>query len=312
LVDVSVSNQWTRRVIVIEGRSVTLGIVREEYAPPRMRVGIGLPNGIPGTPGDAIVAWAARAEGAAFTSLGVIDRIAYDAHEPLISLASAAAVTERARLVTMVVIAPLRTTAILASESATLDSLSNGRLTLGLAVGARTEDYRAAGVDHRERGRRFDDQLSQLRDLWESSPGPKASPELLVGGSSDLAFARVARYADGYVHGGGPPRAFVKAADRARTAWTDMGRPGAPALWGQSYFALGDDALDRGRAYMRDYYAFAGPFAEKIAEGLLTTPQQIAAQVRGYAEAGCDELVLLPTTADLEQVDRLAEVVASL
>jgi alkanesulfonate monooxygenase SsuD/methylene tetrahydromethanopterin reductase-like flavin-dependent oxidoreductase (luciferase family) len=277
-----------------------------------MRVGIGLPNGIPGTPGDAIVAWAARAEAGPFTSLGVIDRIAYDAHEPLATLAAAASVTERPRLVTMVVIAPLRTTAILASEAATLDSLSGGRLTLGLAVGARIEDYRAAGVDHRERGRRFDDQLAQLRDLWESSPGPKASPELLVGGSSDVAFARVARHADGYVHGGGPPRAFSRAADRARTAWTDVGRPGSPALWGQSYFALGDDAVEAGRAYMRDYYAFTGPFAEKITEGLLTTPQQIAAQVRGYAEAGCEELVLLPTSADIEQVDRLADVVAGL
>jgi alkanesulfonate monooxygenase SsuD/methylene tetrahydromethanopterin reductase-like flavin-dependent oxidoreductase (luciferase family) len=242
----------------------------------------------------------------------VIDRVAYDAHEPFASLAAAAAVTRRPRLVTMVVIAPLRTTGVLAKQAATLDSLSGGRLTLGLAVGARTEDYVAAGVDHRGRGRVFEEQLGQLRDLWESSPGPKASPDLLVGGASDAAFARVARYADGYVHGGGPPRAFVRAADRARVAWTDMGRPGTPALWAQSYFALGDDAVERGRAYMRDYYAFTGPFAEKIVEGLLTTPQQIAAQVRGYAEAGCDELVLLPAVAEPEQVDRLAEVVAGL
>ena len=277
-----------------------------------MRVGIGLPNGIPGTTGTAIVEWAARAETGPFTSLGVIDRVAYDAHEPLACLAAAAAVTERLRLVTMVVIAPLRATGTLASESATIDSLSGGRLTLGLAVGARTDDYRAAGIEHRGRGSRFEEQLSQLRDMWESRPGPKASPELLVGGGSDAAFARVGRYADGYVHGGGPPRAFSRAAERARVAWSDMGRPGSPALWGQSYFALGDDAVERGREYMRDYYAFTGPFAERIVEGLLTTPQQVAAQVRGYAEAGCDELVLLPATADPEQVQRLADVVGSL
>jgi hypothetical protein len=63
---------------------------------------------------------------------------------------------------------------------------------------------------------------------------------------------------------------------------------------------------------MRDYYAFAGPFAEKIAEGLLTSPQDVAAQVRGYAEAGCDELVLLPAVPDADQVDRLADVVRRL
>ena len=277
-----------------------------------MRVGIGLPNGIPGTPGSAIVEWAARAEAGPFTSLGVIDRLAYDAHEPFSSLAAAAAVTERLRLVTMVVIAPLRTTGILASEAATLDSISGGRLTLGLAVGARVEDYEAAGVDHRGRGKVFDEQLSQLRDLWEASPGPKAAPELLVGGSSDATFARVARYADGYVHGGGPPRAFARAAERARIAWEDAGRPLQPALWGQSYFALGEDALEPARAYMRDYYAFTGPFAEKIVEGLLTTPQQILAQIRGYMEAGCDELVLLPAVSDPDQVGRLADVLAGL
>jgi alkanesulfonate monooxygenase SsuD/methylene tetrahydromethanopterin reductase-like flavin-dependent oxidoreductase (luciferase family) len=277
-----------------------------------MRVGIGLPNGIPGTPGTAIAEWAARAEEGPFTSLGVIDRVAYDAHDPFASLAAAAAVTQRPRLVTMVVIAPLRSAAILANEAATLDSLSGGRLTLGLGVGARIEDYAAAGVDHRGRGRAFDDQLAQLRDLWESSPGPKASPELLVGGSSDAAFARVARYADGYVHGGGPPRAFARSAERARIAWEDAGRPLQPALWGQSYFALGDDALEPARAYIRDYYAFTGPFVEKIVEGLLTTPQQIAAQLRGYAEAGCDELVLMPAVADLDQVGRLADVLAGL
>jgi alkanesulfonate monooxygenase SsuD/methylene tetrahydromethanopterin reductase-like flavin-dependent oxidoreductase (luciferase family) len=281
-----------------------------------MRVGVGLPNGIPGTPGPALLDWARRADAGPFTSVGAIDRLAYDCHEPMATLAAAAAVTERVRLATMAVVGPLRNTALLAKEAATLDALSAGRLTLGLAVGARTEDYDAAGVDHRDRGARFAEQLAALRNHWEEGPGPKPAtpggPELLVGGTSDVAFGRVARYADGYVHAGGPPRAFARAADRARAAWADAGRQGDPALWGQSYFALGEDARNPGLAYMRDYYAFTGPFAEKIAEALLTTPQQIAAQVRGYAEAGCDELVLIPAVSDVDQVDRVAEVVSSL
>jgi alkanesulfonate monooxygenase SsuD/methylene tetrahydromethanopterin reductase-like flavin-dependent oxidoreductase (luciferase family) len=281
-----------------------------------MRVGIGLPNAVPGTDGRTLLEWARRAEAGPFTSLGVLDRVAYDSHEPLGTLAAVAAATGRIRLATMVVIAPLRPTSMLAKQAASVDELSEGRLTLGLAVGARTEDYEAAGVPHAGRGRRFDDQLEVLRDLWDSDLGPKPAqpggPELLVGGSSDLAFARVARHADGYVHGGGPPRAFARAADTARAAWADAGRPDRPTLWGQGYFALGEDAVERGRRYMLDYYAFTGPFAERIAEGLLTTPQQVASQVRGYAEAGCDELVLLPAVNDPEQVERLADVVAGL
>ncbi|HEX2031437.1 MAG TPA: LLM class flavin-dependent oxidoreductase [Actinomycetota bacterium] len=281
-----------------------------------MRVGVGLPNGIPGTEATALLEWARRAERGPFTSVGVVDRIAYDCHEPMAALSAAAAVTERVSLVTMVVIGPLRNTAVLAKEAAFIDALSGGRLVLGLSVGAREADYEAAGVAPRERGRTLDRQLAELRDRWEEGPGSRPArdggPVLLVGGTSDRAFGRMARYADGYVHGGGPPRAFARAAERARTAWADAGRPGRPPLWGQSYFALGDDALDAGRAYMRDYYAFTGPFAERIAEGLLTTPQQVAAQLRGYAEAGCDELVLLPAVSDPEQVDRLADVVSGL
>ncbi|MDI5977361.1 LLM class flavin-dependent oxidoreductase, partial [Amycolatopsis magusensis] len=132
--------------------------------------------------------------------------------------------------------------------------------------------------------------------------------ELLVGGSSGAAFARMARYADGFAHGGGPPRAFASAATRARAAWHDLGRPGAPKLWGQGYFALGDP--DRGSAYLRDYYAFTGPFAETIAAANLTSARAIKDFVRGYAAEGCDEVILHPTVSDIDELDRLAEVLA--
>src|SRR5260221_24301 len=90
------------------------------------------------------------------------------------------------------------------------------------------------------------------------------------------------------------------------------GRPGLRGGGGPGCFGVGDGATGaRGQAYMRDYYAFAGPFAEKIVAGLLTTPQALAQFVRGYAEAGCDELVLLPAVAELAQVERLADLVGS-
>ena len=82
-------------------------------------------------------------------------------------------------------------------------------------------------------------------------------------------------------------------------------------LWGQGYFALGDeDTAEAGAAYLRDYYAFTGPFADRIAAGNLTSAGALREFVRGYEEAGCDHLVLLPTVAGVEQVDRLAEVLA--
>ena len=280
-----------------------------------MRVGIGLPSTLPGATGPLVVEWARRAESGPFASLGVLDRIAYDSFEPLTTLAAAAGATVRVSLVTMIVVGPLRNDAPLAKSAASLDALSGGRLTLGLAVGARRDDYTAAGVAYATRGRRLVQQLAALRERWEDTsvcptgarPG---GPDMVVGGLSDQAFARAARYADGYVHGGGPPRAFARAADKARAAWMDAGRPGSPRLWAQGYFALGEDAAEQGKRYLRDYYSFTGPFVERIVSELLSTPQAIAQFIRGYEEAGCDDLVLFPAVPDLAQLDLLAAVLA--
>lgn len=274
-----------------------------------MRVGIGLPNTVAGADGELLLAWARRADAGLFSTVAVLDRLVYDSLEPLTALAAAAAATSRVRLATTIVIGPLRNTALLAKQAASLRTIAGrGRgLTLGLSVGARRDDYEAAGVDHRRRGAQLSEQLAYLRG-GDGVAGGLDGVELLAGGASGPALARMARYTDGYAHGGGPPRAFGAAAVRARAAWSDLGRPGQPQLWGQGYFALTD--AEGGAAYLRDYYAFTGGFADKIAAGNLTSARQIKDFVRGYAAAGCDELILLPTVADLDEVDRLAEVIA--
>lgn len=298
-----------------------------------MDIGVGLPNAVPGADPATVVAWAARADDGPFASVGTVDRVMYDNLEPLVTLAAAAAVTSRVDLVTCILIAPLRERSTLAKQTISLDTLSGGRLTLGVAIGARGDDYepnefaarpgppvpwRADGgavPPPQPRGERLTDQLTALRALWDDrhltpSSAVRSAPRLLVGGGSGPAFARMARLSDGYFHGGGPPRAFERAAAQARAAWVDAGRSGQPQLWGQAYYALGD-ATDAGREYLLDYYAFTGPFARRIADGLLTTPLEVRGLVQGYADAGCDHLILLPAVAELSQVDRLADVVAA-
>ena len=272
-----------------------------------MNVGVGLPTTVPGATGELVLDWARRADAGPFTSLGVLDRVVYDSFEPFAALAAAAGATQRIRLATMIAIGPLRATALLVKQAASVNALSGGRLTLGLALGARADDYEAAGVELRGRGRKLVEQLAYIRGGVDAERvGPaRDGIELLVGGGSGQAFARMARYADGYAHGGGPPRAFAGAATRAAAAWNDLGRPGRPRLWGQGYFGFA--APERGSDYLLDYYAFTGPFAESIAAGNLTSARAVKDFVRGYEEAGCDELVLFPTVADVDELDRLQE-----
>src|SRR5690348_11142543 len=119
-----------------------------------MDFGLGLPIGEP----TALLDWARRADATPFRTLGLLDRLVYDNPEPLVALAALAGATSRIRLQTEVLIAPVRDTALLAKQAATLDRISAGRFTLGLGIGGRADDYLATGFEWGQRGRRLDEQ----------------------------------------------------------------------------------------------------------------------------------------------------------
>jgi alkanesulfonate monooxygenase SsuD/methylene tetrahydromethanopterin reductase-like flavin-dependent oxidoreductase (luciferase family) len=91
-----------------------------------MKVGIGLPATIPNVPSDVLLAWAKRADERNFSSLAVIDRLVYPNYEPLITLAAVSSVATRVRLMTSILIAPLRRPGLLAKQASTLDRISGG------------------------------------------------------------------------------------------------------------------------------------------------------------------------------------------
>jgi alkanesulfonate monooxygenase SsuD/methylene tetrahydromethanopterin reductase-like flavin-dependent oxidoreductase (luciferase family) len=284
-----------------------------------MDIGIGLPSTISGIPGTRITEWAVAAEAAGFSALGTIDRVVYGNHESVVALAAAAAVTERIGLVSSILIGPYRGNgALFAKQLASVDSIAAGRLTVGIAVGGRDDDYASTGTPFDRRGRLFDEQLAEMRAVWAQEPrgfagpiGPApvqaGGPPLLLGGMAPATFRRLAEYGAGWVAGGGGPALFAGGADQARHAWADAGREGSPRLVALTYVSLGDDAEGHARRYLTDYYGFMPEYAEHIVAGALTSPAAVQDTLAGFEDAGADEVLLFPCSPELPQVELIAE-----
>jgi alkanesulfonate monooxygenase SsuD/methylene tetrahydromethanopterin reductase-like flavin-dependent oxidoreductase (luciferase family) len=290
-----------------------------------MRIGIGLPTRSDGIDGTGLLAWAARADELGYASLAVLDRVVDRSHEPLVTLAAAAGVTRRIRLLTSIVLAPTRETTLLARQAASLDALSGGRLTLGVGVGVRRDDYVATGVPFERRGVRLDEQLAVLRRIWGgeafddaagigpigASPARPGGPELLVGGYVPAVVRRVVAHGDGFMApGGGEPAATAALWAEIVEAWNAAARNGRPRWVGSSYVALGPDADEQAAAYIRSAYAFNPALAERRLRGIPTTPKAVRSTVERQAALGLDEFVFRPCAADPALPDRLADVLA--
>jgi alkanesulfonate monooxygenase SsuD/methylene tetrahydromethanopterin reductase-like flavin-dependent oxidoreductase (luciferase family) len=286
-----------------------------------MRVGIGLPNTTPGATGGLIVAWARRAEERGFSSLATIDRVAYPSFDTFATLAAASAVTERIGLFPDILLAPTRSTALLAKEAATVDQISGGRLTLGVGVGTRRDDYELAGLGFHDRGKRFDEQLVALKAAFAGEPLPgfdgavapapvrPGGPPLVIGGTADVAFERMVAHGIGWTAGGGPPEVVVPFVHRVREAWHRAGRDGEAYVYALSYFGLGEEHAETSKRSITTYYSFLGDRVVGFAESIPRTPEAILERQRAFEDGGVDELIWDPTVPDLDQVDRLADVV---
>jgi alkanesulfonate monooxygenase SsuD/methylene tetrahydromethanopterin reductase-like flavin-dependent oxidoreductase (luciferase family) len=285
-----------------------------------MDIGIGLPATIPGVKPAQILDFARRADAGPFTTLTMIDRLVFDNFEPLVTLAAVAVATTKVKLMPSVLLAPLRNTAWLAKQAATLDSISGGRLVLGLGVGARGDDFVAAGAALRGRGRHFEEQIRTMKRIWSGEsysdevgpigppPGRSGGPLLMIGGYHPDAINRV-RWADGYVTGGRPVNELRQFYDMAESAWHDEGRAGKPLVQSGIPFALGEKALESAIAFGQKYYAFMGANVARRTAAILKTPDEIREAIKAFQDIGTDELTFSPGVADLDQVDRLADIV---
>jgi alkanesulfonate monooxygenase SsuD/methylene tetrahydromethanopterin reductase-like flavin-dependent oxidoreductase (luciferase family) len=239
-----------------------------------------------------------------------------------VQLAAAAALTERVRLWTTLVVLPAHNAVQVAKDMASIDQLSAGRLTLGIGVGGREQDYQAIGGDYKNRWQRMDDQVGIMRGIWAQEPpfpgsdpvGPPpvqaGGPPLVAGVIGPKALARAAVWAAGV----DDPSAITAvvgdalAAQRQRVidAWQLAGRTTAPHFSTSLWYALGPDAKDRLEGYVYEYMKIFDPsFARTLAESAsVTTPEALRTAIDVASQVGCDEFFLVPTTADPAELDR--------
>lgn len=283
-----------------------------------MQIGIGLPNALD-APGPMLPQWARRAEERGFSTLATIDRIVYPSYDSMTSLGVAAGATSRIGLFTDILLAPAYPPVWLAKATASLDAMSGGRLTLGLGVGGRPDDYAAVGRPFEQRGRLMDDALDLLHRSWGGqrvaggdfpvgpAPADGTRVPVLIGGNSEAAVRRTVRYGAGWTSGGRGPGLAAPMVDRVRRAWRDAARAVEPRLAALVYFGLGDEEASRGS--LRTFYGFLGEWGDAIVEGAVRSPQAARDIVRAFEDVGVTELVFVPTVAALDEVDRLADAV---
>ena len=290
-----------------------------------MKIGLNLPVMVPGLDRETLHAWCRAIDEGPFSSLAVGERINFPNPEITVTLAAAAAWTSRVGLLYNVLVLPMHPEVLAAKQVATLDVLSRGRVTLGVGVGGRADDYAALGARFQgSRLARLERQVAQMRRVWrgervvdpaldpvEPLPVQPGGPEVLAGSIFPAGIERAARWADGICG-----FSFTLASDelgaafeRARRAWTAAGRERPPRLVTGCWYALGPAGREQMDAYLRRYLAFLGPAAASLGATVPTTTtvglRDAAARAR---DMGADELVLVPTTADPDDVKRVAEV----
>jgi alkanesulfonate monooxygenase SsuD/methylene tetrahydromethanopterin reductase-like flavin-dependent oxidoreductase (luciferase family) len=268
-----------------------------------------------------VLAWCRGIDEGPWSSLAVPERITFPSHSMIVELAAAAALTERVRIWTTIVVLPAHNEVEIAKQMASVDQLCDGRLTVGVGVGGREHDYRAIGASFTRRWSRMDDQVAVMRRIWAGEPpfpgadpvGPPpiqpGGPPLIAGALGPKAIGRAARWAAG-VDGAwtldGDPTAIRAAFDVIEAAWRAAGRDDPPHLSTSLWYALGPDAEDRLRRYAYDYLAVFGEAAANSgAKGVTCySPAALRRAVEGIRAAGADELFLVPTTADPVELDR--------
>ncbi|MGH7827595.1 MAG: LLM class flavin-dependent oxidoreductase [Candidatus Binatia bacterium] len=291
------------------------------------KIGLAFVNPAPLTKPNYVVNFARRCEEMGLHSMWTIDRIAYDNLEPLTILAAAAGATQKIRLGTSVLLPGLRQPALLAKTVATLDFISNGRVTLGVGFGSRESDFSSVEVPYEARGSRAVEAVQLMKRLWTENnvshkgrffdvqnltigPRPLQNPiPVWTGGSADIALKRAGAWANGFICGSSAIPEFPSTWEKVASYATAAGRnPGEIEKAGLTFMAINDDktkAVDTVAAYVQRYYGRLRGDIENTS--LVGSGTACAERIDLFFSKGLDTLIIGMADADPKQLELFAD-----
>jgi alkanesulfonate monooxygenase SsuD/methylene tetrahydromethanopterin reductase-like flavin-dependent oxidoreductase (luciferase family) len=292
-----------------------------------MDIGIALPTMAREFTRQTFVDWCHGIDAGPFSSVSAGERLTFHNPELMVTSSAAAALTERVDVMTNITVLPLHATALIAKQLATLDVLSGGRLVVGVGVGGREHDYRAAGVPFEQRHARLDEAVAEMRRLWAGDPpfdgadpiGPApvqhGGPRIMAAALGPKSMRRAAKWADG-VTGFSITAAGNEMAGTNRIAlesWHSEGRTDRPRLVNGSFYVLG--GTDPAEVLAQFTFEYLGVFGEAFARAMadavdVCTPERLRQAVADAEEAGCDEFILVPGAVDISCLEETVEALA--
>ncbi|MEP4148224.1 MAG: LLM class flavin-dependent oxidoreductase [Halioglobus sp.] len=292
-----------------------------------MKIGICLPYMKAGLNRDDYLAWFRAIDQGPFHSLSCGERVHGPTFDMRVLLSGAAIATERVEITPTLYVLPMHSAARVAKEIATLDMLSGGRVNnVAVGYGGREKDYEAVNAKFIGRYGRMDRQIKEIQQIWNGEEiiegggfiGPEPTwaqpPRLLAGAMGPKSIGRCAEWADGLYawSGNGEADELERTFNMAEQAWDRANREQAPYRLGGFWYTLADEGQRKLYDYVYEYLAIAGPeIATMMAESVHRNSADAVLQALDNAEAaGCEELFMVPATAELVEIERLLDLLA--